>query len=176
MSGIIPYINFIVLVITGLAGIAFALLLDILGENIKHRLSKRLASEPPSRKPAWMWVAFYCSILFAVLGGAYTAAGLLPKPVVYITSPVEVGRHATVTVKTVAGTDCAIQYVTPSGSESESKELGDKEADTNGICAWCWQISPSTTPGRGQVVVTVGDARQRTYEGMIEIIPSAPGP
>jgi len=176
MSWIIPYIHFIVLVITGLAGIAFAVLMDSLGENIRYRLSKKPANASPSRKPAWMWLAFYVSIAIVVLGGAYTAAGLLPKPVVYITSPVEAGRHATVTVKTVAGTDCTIQYVTPGGTESESKELGDKEADTNGICAWCWQISPSTTPGRGQVIVTVGDARQKTYEGMIEIIPSAPGP
>lgn len=176
MSGIVPYLNFIVLVITGVAGIVFALLMDILGESIKHRLSKKPEGEPPTPKPAWMWVVFYLSIVIAVLGGAYTAAGLLPKPMVYITSPVETGRHATVTVKTVAGTDCAIQYITPSGSESESKELGAKEADTNGMCAWCWQISPSTTPGMGQVVVTVGDAQQRVYEGEIEIMPSAPGP
>ena len=176
MSWIIPYINLIVLAITALAGIAFALLMDILSENIRYRLVKKSMGAPPSAKPTWMWVAFYLSIVIIVLGGTYTAAALLPKPMVYITSPVEAGRHATVTVKTVAGTDCRIQYITPSGSESGSKELVDKEADTNGICAWCWQISPSTAPGSGRLIVTVGEDRPKTYEGTIEILPSAPEP
>ncbi len=179
MSWIIPYINFIVLVAAGLGGVLATILWDELKVNFWYWISRRYrqqVEQPPMQKPAGMWIGYLLSILIFLLGGAYTAAELLPKPIVYVTSPVEVGRHATVTVKTVAGTSCNIQYITPGGSESSSQELVEKDAGTNGICAWCWQIGTNTTPGEGLVTVTVGERNKKTYRGVIEIVGSGDGP
>ncbi|OGO41996.1 MAG: hypothetical protein A2W36_06975 [Chloroflexi bacterium RBG_16_58_14] len=170
MPWITPYTRFIILVIAGLAGVIAAGLTAVLQDNLVYLLFRPKNTPPPPKKEARIWVVYFLSVLICIMGGAFTAIELLPRPEVYITSPIEVGKHATVTVKTLPGTGCSIEYLLPSGEPSQSQELKPKDADANGICAWCWQIGTNTTPGKGQVIVTVGDTEKKTYKGVIEVI------
>jgi hypothetical protein len=179
MSGVTSYLHFSILVAAGVAGVITAALTAVLEDHLKY-LIRRLFRLPTGESPppinAWIWVAYTLSILVFVIGGAFTAIELLPRPSVYITSPVEVGKHATVTVKTLAGVDCSIEYFLPSGEKSTSQELVPKKADANGICAWCWQIGTNTNPGTGRVTITVGDENQKSYSGEIEIVEQISSP
>jgi hypothetical protein len=179
MPGITPSIRLYIAIAAGVAGVISAALTFILQENLVYLIKKILhipPGEPPPRKHARIWVAYILSVLVFVLGGALAA--LEPQPraeKLTVTSPVEVGSHATVTIKTQPGTGCNITYYTPKGNPSASQELTERLADGNGLCTWSWQIGTNTTPGKGRVIISVGDSGE-TYTGAIEIIAPTPGP
>ena len=68
------------------------------------------------------------------------------------------GGDAYVEAKVTPGAVCDLDYTTPSGTASEAEGLDEKTADANGDLRWDWRISPGTDPGRGDILVTCGDA------------------
>jgi hypothetical protein len=64
------------------------------------------------------------------------------------------GGYASVTVQTTPGAECSIRYVTPHGTVSRAKGLGNQNADSDGKASWTWKIGSKTEPGTGSVTVT----------------------
>lgn len=77
-----------------------------------------------------------------------------------LTSPIDRGKKATLTIKTTAGSSCYLSYWTPAGNPSTASGLGAKTANGQGVCSWTWQISGNTTPGNGTLGVTVNGTTQ----------------
>jgi len=85
---------------------------------------------------------------------------------VNLTSPVNAGANATITVLTLAGSTCSI-VVTYKSGPSTAQGLDSKLATSNGICSWTWLVGTNTTPGTLTIVVTTGDIR-RTYDFVVQ--------
>lgn len=68
------------------------------------------------------------------------------------------GKMATVRARAVPGASCDIVYIHPSGKASGAKELMPKTADPQGNLLWRWQVSETTNPGQGLIIVRCGDA------------------
>lgn len=66
------------------------------------------------------------------------------------------GSYATVSIHTAPGTSCAIDYVTPYGTDSSAAGLVSKTADGNGNVTWTWKIGTRTYLGTGTVTVSCG--------------------
>ncbi|HUX86747.1 MAG TPA: hypothetical protein VMW65_07070, partial [Chloroflexota bacterium] len=64
------------------------------------------------------------------------------------------GGIAHVSVRTAANAACTIQYITPRGVVSPSRDLVPKTADANGLVSWSWLIGLNTPLGTGAVTVT----------------------
>ena len=73
---------------------------------------------------------------------------------VSLTSPISPGQNASLVVQVGAGATCFLSYVTPAGTDSTAKGLGNAAADGNGHCAWTWKIGSSTRAGTGQLSVS----------------------
>jgi hypothetical protein len=71
-----------------------------------------------------------------------------------------VGDDASISIQTLPGEMCVIEFKTPSGNVSESKELNPIVADGSGVCTWTWHISGNIAPGSGEVSVRVGNIVQ----------------
>ncbi len=69
------------------------------------------------------------------------------------------GDDASATVQTTPGTECDLEYTTPSGTQSSARGLGRETADDSGVVTWTWKIGINTDPGTGTVFVTCGDAQ-----------------
>lgn len=179
MPGITPTVRLYLAIAAGIAGVISAALTLILQEDLVYLVKKTLhihVGEPPPRKPTRLWIAYIVCVLVFVMGGALAAFEPPPRPEkVTVTSPVQVGSHATVTIKTRPGAGCDITYFTPKGNASTSQELNEKVADGNGMCSWSWQIGANTTPGKGKVIISLGDSKE-TYTYMIDVVETAPSP
>lgn len=71
------------------------------------------------------------------------------------------GDDASATVQTTPGTECDLEYTTPSGTPSNARGLGTETADDAGVVTWSWKIGINTDPGTGTVFVTCGAAQAR---------------
>lgn len=85
-----------------------------------------------------------------------------------ISSPIAVGEYAIVKLKTVPGVMCHLDYYTPSGNLSTSKDLEPILSGVDGTCTWKWRIASNTKPGIGRLVVSVEGLEE---EHEIEITP-----
>ncbi|MGD9094191.1 MAG: hypothetical protein PVF74_15190 [Anaerolineales bacterium] len=74
-----------------------------------------------------------------------------------MTSTVERGEVASVTIQTAPEKICTLNYYTPKGELSDAQGLGRKTSDIFGICSWAWRISPGATVGDGMVEIIVHD-------------------
>jgi hypothetical protein len=74
-----------------------------------------------------------------------------------MTSTVERGEIASVTIQTAPETICTLNYYTPKGEQSDAQDLGRKTSDKFGTCTWAWRISAGTTIGDGWVEIIVHD-------------------
>ena len=72
--------------------------------------------------------------------------------VVSLTSPINRGANATLTIKTTPGAHCNITVHYRSGP-SEAEGLGLKIADGEGRVSWTWEVGTRTMPGTWSIVV-----------------------
>ena len=93
------------------------------------------------------------AILFAVATSAPAAAPQLPVTLVSITSPVNHGSPASISVKTAPGAACRITVTYKSGP-SRAKGLIAKTSDDHGLVGWTWLVGARTTPGTWPVSVS----------------------
>jgi hypothetical protein len=75
------------------------------------------------------------------------------------------GGTASVTIRTVPGSQCSILYVTPSGALRAGPGLEQAVADENGVVTWAWVIESNAQPGAGFVAVSCGQ-----HSGRADII------
>jgi hypothetical protein len=86
---------------------------------------------------------------------------------VSLTSPISPGQNATLVVQVSAGAACFLMYITPAGTDSTAKGLGNTAADGNGHCTWTWKIGSSTRSGTGQLSVS-SDGQSARYDIVIQ--------
>jgi len=97
-------------------------------------------------------------IVLAVMLAVATSARAAEQPLsvavalVSITSPVNHGNPATVSVKTAPRATCRITVAYKSGP-SRAKGLTPKTSDAHGMVAWTWLVGARTTPGTWPVSV-----------------------
>jgi endonuclease YncB( thermonuclease family) len=83
-----------------------------------------------------------------------TPAGAQEFTVLSLSSPVNTGSKASLSIQTQAGSSCHLSYTTPAGTKSQAKGLGETAAGASGVCSWSWTIGSSTRPGTGNLKVT----------------------
>lgn len=106
-------------------------------------------------------------LLLALHGLAWAAA--LPVALVQLSSPVAPFTDATIQVKTVPGTACAIAVLYKSGP-SRAKGLDPRTADRSGFVSWRWRVGSNTTPGQWPVVVTCErDGNRGELRALLEV-------
>jgi len=64
------------------------------------------------------------------------------------------GHCATLMIKTVPGSECAIRVALPSGNESSATGLQPVTANADGYAMWSWVVSGNTRPGQGTIAIT----------------------
>ncbi|MFC5470342.1 TadE/TadG family type IV pilus assembly protein [Cohnella suwonensis] len=70
-------------------------------------------------------------------------------------NPVQLGRKATLVIRTKPGMTVDLSILYKSGL-SQAKHLGSATADESGQVAWTWHVSGNTTPGTWSLKVTNG--------------------
>ncbi len=76
--------------------------------------------------------------------------------IISLTSPVQIGQNATLTIHTVPNSSCNLTYITPQGVTSNAPGLGAATATARGVCSWTWKIIQNTKPGTGKLEITAG--------------------
>ena len=92
----------------------------------------------------------------------------LPLTLVALTSPVQAGHDARVTVQTSPDVECMLLLSYKSGSGDVDLSL-PKRADRNGIVTWAWRVSPAAARGNWPLIVHCtdsfkGNVQQRRLE------------
>ena len=80
--------------------------------------------------------------------------------VVSLTSPIERGGEASITIKTNSKVKCTITVYYKSG-KSTAQGLEDKVSDSSGNCSWSWKVGTNTTPGDWKIVLTAEGAEDK---------------
>ena len=93
------------------------------------------------------------AVLLAGATSAPAAAPQLPVTLVFITSPVNHGNPASISVKTAPGATCRITVTYKSGP-SRAKGLTAKTSDDHGMVGWTWLVGARTAPGTWPVSVS----------------------
>lgn len=70
-----------------------------------------------------------------------------------LTSPINRGAYATISILTAPNVLCTITVYYKSGP-SEAQGLEPKISDGNGNCSWTWKVGTRTTPGNWKIVIT----------------------
>jgi cytoskeletal protein RodZ len=80
-----------------------------------------------------------------------------------LTSPINRGASATISVHTAPNILCTITVYYKSGP-SQAQGLGAKTSDGNGDCSWTWKVGTRTTPGNWRIVIAAqGEGQIETY-------------
>ena len=173
MPAISDLTRLILWILVGAAGLGLAPFTYFLKDNLIHIGHKIVKTKPmptaPPKKSRWLWFGYIALVVFTILGTAIASAAPSPPPKqenVSISTPVEVGSLATVSIKTTPGENCTLAYETPKRSLSTAEGLGTTTADGNGICSWQWHIGSNTSPGTGTLTITVGETEE-VYEIVI---------
>jgi len=83
--------------------------------------------------------------------------------IVSLTSPINRGAQASITINTAPNIQCSIIVYYKSGP-SKAKGLEPKNSDGNGNCTWSWKVGARTTPGDWEIVLTAeGVGQKETY-------------
>lgn len=77
-----------------------------------------------------------------------------------LTSPVERGSVASITIKTSPNVPCTITVYYKSGP-SQAQGLDPKNSDSDGNCSWSWTVGGNTTPGDWKILVTAEGAKNK---------------
>jgi hypothetical protein len=110
-------------------------------------------------------IAFRAATL-ALLACSVAQPGLgrdLPLTLVGLTSPVNRGRAASITVQTDPHTQCMLLWHYKAGATDADVAL-PKRADANGRVTWMWRVDPHATPGTWPVIVHCSDE----FKGSVE--------
>lgn len=99
------------------------------------------------------------AVMLAIATSARAAEQQLPVALVSITSPVNHGNLATVSVKTAPRAMCRITVTYKSGP-SRAKGLSPKTSDGHGMVSWTWLVGARTTPGTWPVSVSCNAGAQ----------------
>jgi len=70
-----------------------------------------------------------------------------------LTSPINRGAYATISILTAPNVLCTITVYYKSGP-SEAQGLEPKISDGNGNCSWTWKVGTRTTPGNWKILIT----------------------
>ena len=86
-----------------------------------------------------------------------------PKPeqvlkITSVTTPVEAGAKATLTIKGKPGTEYNIDVIYKK-TASKAKGLENKTAPASGTVSWTWKVGSNTTPGTFTIYVSGGGER-----------------
>jgi hypothetical protein len=76
---------------------------------------------------------------------------------VAVTSPIDHGAYATLTVAVKPARSCSIVVYYKSGP-SHARGLDAKRPNAAGRVTWSWKVGTNTTPGRWRIVVSCGAA------------------
>lgn len=80
-----------------------------------------------------------------------------------LTSPINRGAYATISILTAPNILCTITVYYKSGP-SEAQGLEPKMSDGDGNCSWTWKVGTRTTPGNWEIVVSAqGEGQIETY-------------
>lgn len=111
-----------------------------------------------------MRLAIAVALVIAILlAGATAASGAVRK--VSLTTPVEAGDYASLTVSVSPRARCTIQVIYDT-VVSKAKGLGPK---TGGRITWRWRVGTNTHPGSWPVIVKCG--RAGTLRTKIRVLP-----
>ena len=80
--------------------------------------------------------------------------------IVSLTSPIERGKQASITIKTNSKVKCTITVYYKSG-KSTAQGLEDKISDSSGNCSWSWKVGTNTTPGDWKIALTAEGAKDK---------------
>jgi hypothetical protein len=80
--------------------------------------------------------------------------------IIKVTRTVKVGDNAQLEIQTNPGDDCDLKYVAPDGKASTASGLGKTATNQFGQCIWKLRISLDTSPGAGQITITVNGQSQ----------------
>ncbi len=121
---------------------------------------------PPTSKPASTATVKPTAVPVAQPTAAPQPTAVPPPPVsglgievMSLTSPINAGAYATLTIRTAPGAACTITVYYKSGA-SEAAGLGPQNADGNGTATWQWKVGTRTTPGTWRIVVTASAGGQ----------------
>ena len=79
-----------------------------------------------------------------------------------ITSPVNRGEPATLTIVTRPGIRCEVRVLLYGPGTVPRAGLEPRVANESGECSWTWTVPPDTVPGAWRYAVAVGSGDQRT--------------
>jgi hypothetical protein len=117
-----------------------------------------------------------CSSSSSPSGGAQPDTPSAEAHVTFLAaSGADISQPANVTVRTLPGTKCSIEYINPAGRADQADGLGDRKADGNGTISWSWRVADGTPKGVGIVTVRCGRAALSIPIGIGEEIPFTPG-
>jgi len=77
-----------------------------------------------------------------------------------LTSPVERGAKASISIKTNPNMLCTITVYYKSGA-SKAQGLDPKNSDESGECTWSWNVGTNTTPGDWKIILTAEEAEDK---------------
>ena len=78
-----------------------------------------------------------------------------------ITSPVNRGEPATLTIVTRPGLRCEVRVLLFGPGTAPREGLEPKVANESGECSWTWRVPPETVPGAWRYAIAVGSGEQR---------------
>lgn len=79
--------------------------------------------------------------------------------IVSLTSPINRGSQASITINTAPNVSCNITVYYKSGA-SEAQGLEPKNSDGSGNCTWSWKVGTRTTPGNWRIVIKADGVEQ----------------
>jgi len=82
-----------------------------------------------------------------------TTVATIPIELISVSSPIQAGDEATVTVKGLPKTKYSIAVFYSSG-QSEAAGLESKVSDENGKVSWTWSVGSKTKPGYYALTIT----------------------
>jgi hypothetical protein len=105
------------------------------------------------------------AVVLAALAVLASSAGArdLPLALLTLTSPVQRGRDARLTVRTAPDVQCLllVQYRVGAGPADLAMP---KRADRKGLVSWTWRVDPRTAPGTWPLIVHCTDE----FKGSVE--------
>lgn len=81
------------------------------------------------------------------------AAAAMAIAVSSLSSPIQRGSNASISIQTSPGANCSISVIYKSGP-SNAAGLGPQIANGNGIITWSWKVGTKTTPGTWSIHVS----------------------
>ncbi|HSQ26222.1 MAG TPA: hypothetical protein VLM80_03755 [Anaerolineales bacterium] len=79
---------------------------------------------------------------------------------VSISSPIAPGGLASLSIQTIGGAICQINFVSPLGNPLIAEGLTSTRADSSGNCTWSWLIPAALETGEARITVTAAGSSE----------------